>query len=728
MQPTLDTTRDTTRDPRKTRMPAVALLVLSLIAFSPALLNGYVWDDDVLLTNNVNVRTLAGLWQCWFNPTANLDFYPMTFTSWWIEYKLWGYNPIGYHLVNVLMHGVNAVLVWTILRLLNVRYAWLIAALFAIHPVQVESVTWVAERKNTLSGLFYLLSAWFFLRFWVAREEKTAEPPTDSPRGGAWWMYALALFFYVCAMFAKPLVMTLAAGLVIVMWWRRGGRVTRRDVALSVPFFALAVPMAALTMWVQKHHVGARGDEYIYAFSDRVLVAGRVLCFYVYKLLLPVNLSFAYPRWNIDSAAWQQWLFPAAAVASAMAAWFFRRRLPGGVALYAAMGFFVATLSPALGFINVYWHRYYFVADHMQYLAMIAVAAVVVHGIAVALARLVGERNKQIGGLGAAAAVVALSVCSIAQSMPYIDAETLWRDALDKDDESWIAHNNMGGILAVRGDPDALGHYLRALELAPRAREVFRNAMGALMNRGRFDEAAKLAQWRLTILPNDPNTLALGAQSLASAGRSVEAQAAFRLAVERISARLSSGAAMTPIEQSEAHFRLGESLMGLEKYDEAAVELRKSMEIEPLEGEPAYSLSIALLRADKVRDAAQELRRLVEWERGRPPGGNPEHLARFALVVSASREPGVENLADARAAATLACEMSDGRAPRWLEVLAIVLAAQGEQRAAAGLVASAHALAVEGKFNALADRLLKTRETITRGERVWMTANELASQ
>lgn len=727
MPPKIDST--TTQPPNY--LPAVGLMLLALFAFSPAAINGYVWDDDALLTNNENIRTLAGIWKCWFDPTANLDYYPMTYTSWYFEYKIWGYNPAGFHVVNVLMHGMNAVLLWSILRMLNFRHAWMAAAIFAVHPVQVESVTWIAERKNTLSGFFYMLSAFLFLRFWLAREAMRGAPVAGAAAvstraaGGHW--YALALLLYVLAMFAKPLVMTLAAGLVIAMWWMRGGRVVWRDAARALPFFALAGPMAALTMWVQKHHVGARGDEYIYSFADRVLVAGRVLCFYIYKLLLPIDLSFAYPRWDIDAAAWWQWLFPAIVVIVVAAAWIFRKRLPGGASLFAALLFFIATLSPALGFINVYWHRYYFVADHMQYLAMIAIAMLFVGAIGELIAR-ASEARRQLARLACAALLIVYCLCSIVQSMAYADEQTLWEDVLAKNDDAWIAHNNLGGLLTRQGKfGEARPHFLRAIELAPRAREVFKNAMGSLMNKGQFEDAHRLAQWRLKILPDDANTLALAAETLALAGKPDAARAAYEHAAARITARLAAEKNMTPADEAEWRYRLGQSLLGLDRPRQAVEELRKSLALVPSEGAPAYSLSLALLKTDQIRAAADELRRLVQLENKMPGGGNPEHLARLALVLSASREPGVESLAEARAAAELANQISGGRSPRWLETLALVLAAQGDSRAPR-IFDEAHALATQGRFIEVADRIARAREIVSRGERVWLTGAELADR
>jgi tetratricopeptide (TPR) repeat protein len=679
---------------------------------------------------------LSGLWKCWSDPTANADFYPMTYSSWWIEYKIWGINAAGHHLVNMILHGCNAAILYAILRLLNVRFAWFIAAIFAVHPIQVGSVVWISERKNTLSGLLYLTVAWMFLRFWMARnavgagllnQTRDSDARNQVPgAAGAWRWYVLALFFFLLAMLAKPLVMTFAAGVLVVMWWKRGGRLTRRDVELTLPFFALTVPVAIVTMWVQKHHVIAAGDEFNYSFIERMLIAGRVFWFYIYKLFLPERLSFAYPLWNINSGVWWQWLLPLAALAAIVAAWVIRRRL--GVGLFAAFAFFIVTLSPALGFINVYWHRYYFVANHMLYLAMIAQVMVVTHFVGGWLVGRMGESKKHVVGLVGAGVITACVVWSIVQSMAYENPEKIWRDSIAKYEDSWIAHNNLGGILTPRGDlAQAREHYLKAFELAPRAPEVFKNLLDVLMTMGRFSEAADVARRRLVYYPDDPNTLEFIGESLARAGNLPAAAEAYKTAVDRINAGLAAGKPTGKLAEAEWRFRLGQSLLGLGRIGEAVEALRASVALAPLEGESSYLLSLALLRADRVPEAAAELRRLVRME-DTPADRNPEHLARYALVCAASRAPGVEDLAEALRAAELACSLGGRRIERSVEVLAIVDQARGETVRAAELIAKAERLAQGAGYTALAERMSVTAAVLARGERVWLSGPELAVQ
>ena len=243
---------------------------------------GFIWDDDDYVQDNLTLRSLAGLGQIWFQPGATRQYYPLVHTTYWLEYRLWDLNPTGYHVVNVILHALSAVLVWRLLIRLKVPGAWAAAALFALHPVHVESVAWITERKNTLSGAFYLSAAWAYLRYEEAR----------SPR-----LYWAALLLFAAALLSKTVTCTLPAALLLVLWWK-GQRPMRRTAVTLVPFFALGVAMSGVTVWMEKHSVGAWGPEWDLSLVERGLIAGRALWFYAAKLLVPLNLTFIYPRWK----------------------------------------------------------------------------------------------------------------------------------------------------------------------------------------------------------------------------------------------------------------------------------------------------------------------------------------------------------------------------------------------------------------------------------------------
>ncbi|HOW19171.1 MAG TPA: O-GlcNAc transferase, partial [Phycisphaerae bacterium] len=339
-------------------LPAAAgLLLLALAVYIPAMRGGFVWDDDDYVTENRTLRSLDGLGRIWFDIRATPQYYPLVFTSFWLEYHLWDSRPGGYHVVNILLHGTSAVLLWLVLRRLAVPGAWFAAAVFAVHPVHVESVAWITERKNVLSGVFYLSAALVWLRFAGLDCPRAAEPRRRS-------LYAIGLFLFACALLSKSVTASLPAALLLVLWWKRG-RIARGDFLPLVPFFALGAVMGLITAWVERHHVGAEGAEWALSAAERCLIAGRALWFYAAKLIWPVRLTFIYPRWPIDSGVWWQYLYPIAAVAAIGLLWGLRRRIGRGPLV--AVLFFAITLAPALGFFDVYPMRYSFVADHFQY-------------------------------------------------------------------------------------------------------------------------------------------------------------------------------------------------------------------------------------------------------------------------------------------------------------------------------------------------------------------------
>jgi hypothetical protein len=144
---------------------ALLLVMMTVTVYWPALHGGFVWDDDDYISANKTLRSLHGLWEIWFKPGATCQYYPLTFTGFWIGYQLWGLNPLGYHLLNVLLHALVSVLLWQVLARLKARGAWLAGALFALHPVCVMSVAWMTELKNTLSASLALGAGWAYLRF-----------------------------------------------------------------------------------------------------------------------------------------------------------------------------------------------------------------------------------------------------------------------------------------------------------------------------------------------------------------------------------------------------------------------------------------------------------------------------------------------------------------------------------------------------------------------------------
>ncbi len=455
---------------RSTLAGLLALIVLTFVSYGPALNAGFIWDDDDYVEENELLDAPDALDRIWFEKGATPQYYPAVFTMFWLENKLWGRGPedtTGYHIVNVILHILSALLLWRILRALSVPGAWFVAAVFALHPVHVESVAWITERKNVLSGMFYLSAFLSYLRF-AGLGRKTCEPapiepepskkkknkapakqvtvPSEAVRVRVAF-YGLALVLFAGALLSKSVTASLPAAMLLVLYWKRG-RITMNDVLLLVPFFAIGINAGLATAEVEKTNVFKLDVDLGVHGAEHFLVAGRAIWFYVSKLLFPHDLTFMYPRWALDSSSFAQWLFPIFAALTLAAAWFLRKRIGRGPVV--ALLFFGGTLIPALGFVDVYPMYYSYVADHFQYLASLGVIVLVVGGGAGLLLRVTSERAALIAG---SVLVLFLSALTWNQCHDYQDLRTLWRVTLERNPGALMAAINLSNKI-VREDTD----------------------------------------------------------------------------------------------------------------------------------------------------------------------------------------------------------------------------------------------------------------------------------
>jgi tetratricopeptide (TPR) repeat protein len=445
------------RPARPTCIKATAIFFLVVIAYLPVLFtSGFIWDDPQYITGNPLLRTWRGLAAIWIHPSALPQYYPLVHTTFWIEYHIAGLHPFLYHLDNILLHALAAILLWRALVRLNVPAAWLAAAIFAIHPVQVESVAWATERKNVLSLVFYLLSFhayWNFLNCNRIRD------------------FILALLLFACALLSKSVTCSLPAAILLILYWQTG-RLRLRDILPLIPFFACGVAMAFVTAHIEFNHVGASGPEWNFTPLDRFLIAGRALWFYAEKLIWPHPLIFIYPRWRDMSFSLRPSLilFPLSALGVFASLWLLRRRIGRGPLV--AVLFFAGTLLPALGFINLYPMRYSFVADHFQYHASIGLIVLA----AIAIRRL----GAPVFTLSAGVILVILGTLTWHQGSIYQNQLILWTDVTQRNPTSWMAWGNLGDeYAALSNRPDlpqsqrdadratARACYSKLYELAP---------------------------------------------------------------------------------------------------------------------------------------------------------------------------------------------------------------------------------------------------------------------
>ena len=462
----------------------LALIVVTLAAYQPAWNGKPIWDDEGHITVP-ELRSFHGLARIWTQPGATQQYYPVVHSVFWVEYRLWGDETPGYHIVNIFLHLLSALLLVRILRLLEVPGAWFIAALFALHPVQVESVAWITELKNTLSGVFFLATALAYLKFDRGKKRK---------------YYAIALAFFTLGLLSKSVIATLPVSLLAVFWWKRGKIHWKQDTAPLLPFVLLGIVSGLFTIWMERKFIGAEGDEFTFTMVERCLIAGRVFWFYLGKIIFPVNLMFIYPRWNVSQGIGWQYLFPVAALVLAVVLWAARKH---SRAPFAAFICYAATLCPVVGFFDVYPFRFSFVADHFQYLAGIGPLAMAAVGMRSAIGLLTEKRRRILQPVLYAVLLLVLGALTWKQSGIYIDKETLYRATINKNPDCWMAHNNLGLILMNTGRiGEAIAHYRRAFEIDHSNFEAHNNCGIALARIGRTDEAIVQYRKALEINPN----------------------------------------------------------------------------------------------------------------------------------------------------------------------------------------------------------------------------------
>jgi protein O-mannosyl-transferase len=481
-------------------LPAgAALIVLAvLLVYLPALSGGFIWDDEQLVANNHLLKSPHGLYGLWCT-TEPPDFWPLSYTSFWMERRLWGMNSTGYHVSNLALHIVESLLIWIILRKLSIPGAFLAALIFAVHPVNVESVAWIAQRKNTMAMLFFLLSILWYLKAGMPtasvgmaparshggpREQgKTFSSFILHPSSFHFW-YWLSLLAFVLAMLGKGSAAVLPVLLLAIVWWLRP--LTRRDLAQSVPFFLIAAALTGVNMYFQAY-VANIGVIRTADFTQRLLGAGAVVWFYLYKALLPINLVLIYPQWHIETAYWLWWLPLLAAFALTAVLWRYRKGWARPVLF--AWVFFCLALAPVMGFTDVGFMRISLVSDHYLHIALIGVIA-----LAAALSS-VWRRRARGAAHAAAVATVVLGVCALAflafrQSRLYRDPVTMYRAILDKNPQCWVACDNLGEKLLDSGQTqEAIILLNQALRIKPDFDDAHRNLGNALVKMRQLPEA-----------------------------------------------------------------------------------------------------------------------------------------------------------------------------------------------------------------------------------------------
>ncbi len=560
----------------------VAIIAMTLIAYAPAFRAGFIWDDESYVEGCLPLRDPGGLKQIWFTTTSTPQYYPMVFTSFWLEYRLWGLKPAGYHLVNICLHAAAACLLWRILRSLSVPGAWLGAMLFAVHPVQVESVAWITERKNVLSGLFFFAALLAYLRF--------AFPAAPQPT--RWRYYVFGLLLFAAALLSKSITCSLPVVILILLWWKRD-RVRAADVIPLLPMFVMGAGMAAITVWVEHHHVGTKNMQLGLSALDRILLAGQVVWFYFGKLVLPVSLTFSYAKWEVSSGNPWQWLATIGVLVAIVLLWSARRRI--GKAPLAAAMLYVVILGPALGFVDIYPFRFSWVADHFQYLA----AAVVLAALAALGARAVARAPS---ARWAAVPLLALLVLlTRRQSQLYADRMTLWQSVAERNPTSVIAHTNLAAEFLNLNCPDeARVHTARALALDPRDDTAVSQTAMDLLRRGRHEQVVSICNDAIASGVDGYSIRFPLGMARMQMGRWLEARDEFKLVL------------LARPDFALGHLMLAETLTRMNDRQAAIGEYREVLRIDPQNPHARTKLVELLIAGGAVADALPLLEEMVQ--------------------------------------------------------------------------------------------------------------------
>jgi len=593
-----------TRQTRSTVLAGIIIVALGLIAYSSSLQAGFIWDDDRYVTGNSFLRSVEGLGAIWAKPGATPQYYPLVFTSFWLEYHLWELDPFGYHLSNVLLHLLNALLLWQILRFLSVPGAWLAAAVFALHPVHVESVAWITERKNVLSAAFYLLALYSYMSFDPEgfSTKSVDSGPRDDPQSvhpRRWLLYLASIASFLLALLSKTVTCSLPAAILLLLWWR-SGRIRRSDWVRMTPFFLAGIIFSIVTVAVERHVEGAVGPQWELSFLQRVLIAGRALWFYVEKLVLPHRLTFIYPRWEVDLSVWRHYLFPLLALLALALLWVRRRSIGRGPVVCAL--FFAGALFPALGFIDFYPMKYSFVADHFQYLASIGIIVLLV-GSATAFVRGSSGFVRLVATNLAVLMLMVLVVLTWRQGRIYEDTEVLWKDTIAKNPGCWMAHNNLGALYQQSGQTGrAFFHFREALRIKPEHAGAHSNLAIVWCGQRKWEEGEYHFQQALRLDPSIPGVHYNYGVCLQLQDRMKEAIDAFTKAIRRRPTYV------------QAHYNVAAVLIDQGRTSEAMEHLERVVTLDPLFVPAYHQMGIALASQGRFEDAVRQYREAIRLD------------------------------------------------------------------------------------------------------------------
>jgi protein O-mannosyl-transferase len=592
-----------------------AIIIAVAVVYLPALRGDFVWDDFLLITGNPLLQNFSGLLEIWSGGRTP-DYFPLTNTVFWIEHHLFGANASGYHAVNILLQIANALLVWRLLKRLNIPGAWLAALIFGIHPVHVASVAWISELKNLLAMLFALLSVLCFLDS-SSRDGPLGHPTSSARPAVTPYQYAASLVFFALALLSKTQVVFLPFVLLLCAWWRDReqagiGRARRpgapnakgrwlgepslpNNLIRTWPFFLLAIVLGLITIWFQNRGIGEE-EIVIGSLPRRFVNAAMAIWWYAGHLFAPVRLMAIYPSWQFDSPRVLEWLSLIALVAILAGLWHRRNRGTGGA--FFAVACFIVALLPVLGLVRMAYVRSgTLVADHLQYFADVPLLALFCAGIAFAWNQ--RQRATRIAtGTIVALLVGAIGTYAFGRAEVYRNEETLWPDNLSKNPDAWQAHIMMAQRrFKQERYAEAAYHAGRAAELKPELADIHNQLGLAYCRLERFDEGITEYRKALQLKEAKPSTAS-------SAG------------VARIRANLANALAITANHLSESAPTIPEEAK--RRYDEAIRQYEEALKLDPQQPAIHRNLGMLLAQLGRYDEAILHLRATLQMVPNEP--------------------------------------------------------------------------------------------------------------
>ncbi len=566
-----------TKYSREEWLCGVLLIAAAMMVYMPALMGGFVWDDEVSLTENPLIKSAHGLIDIWFSRKP-FDYFPLTLSSFWLEWRIFGLHPFGYHAVNLMLHVTSALILWRLLRYLKIPGAYVAAFLFAVHPLCVASAGWIAERKNTLAMPFYLLSVLWYLR--SSGEEFRARRRR---------FYVLSLCCFLLALLSKTSVVTLPLILLVLEWWRKGRQVETENPARkttitgilvrTAPFFLLSLVLGLLTIWFQWHR--AMGGTVVQTENiwERCAAAGWAIWFYLFKTIVPLGLTLLYPHHDFTGGSFVIYFPAVALVVILVILW--KKRARWGRHWFAALAYFILALLPVLGFVDMYFLVYARVADHWSYVALPGILALVVGVANAGIQKFVNWMREARApvfsreSINLYAALVSLGVCCVLardRAVVFGSEELVWRDVLKKNPQCWAAHNNLARDFLNRGvrPQETEIHFREALRLRSEFPEAYNNLGMLFLREGDID---------------------LG------------------IAYYRKALALESNYVL-------AHNNLGVALMKMGDFNEAISHLRKAIELEPDIPTGYRNMAQCYLMKGDLDSAFNEIKKVLPFNPG----------------------------------------------------------------------------------------------------------------